>query len=605
LTLATINQVMSRDVVLPIFIKREWLEFRSNFILMEDFIYNNEHFCLIVDCEGSTTDQMSFFISKLKTFVLDRVILVIDKKSNPKDYAFGIKSIQIEHALSDLTQSSQKVLWAKTVNFQGFNVKLEDLVNSNFSKRQIPLNDLVMRNELHVGKALKIYNPRSYIERKFIYNHKRKRHVISEEDLISFSGPRGWLLSAISGSGSSTTFIAIASKLKAKYPNYWVLLIEPNDLDNILKPNSILPDFTRFNEKILISFIQNIIVKKKKKGFAKSVFSKLFMEGRVIIFMADVHEFCPYYEDFLIAFLKKVLSESKNKLCISCQPSLERKLELALNLSLIRFETLENCDEIANKMTINLGIAGFIKLACVQKVLQPIKSPRFMEYLIESLAKPNDLNLYTIMENIHFLMLMKAQIDGPRSKAFSRVLMASPNQIVSHQMCVVFQKVAFKKNFRRSFQCDESFIKNKVEQVIRLHFDCIPIDDDLRNVLATQIGVLVEEGSGDLDFIQDEFGDFFIAKFIIAKVFLHNVLDEESFKNAVDILEIVVDYSEDYKLILRFLNDGLTQYRIQSSQNVAFTRIFNEKFRTKMLSTPPIFQKFPNLRRAIAMTYQT
>lgn len=132
-------------------------------------------------------------------------------------------------AWKDLSNSQKTAILNTAVDFQGKNASFSKLVWENSSiYNDLTSNQLksILRHEkFTIGEDLDFSLP-FYIERKFIivsaYSFATDFNKLAEE----IDQKHAFILSDDAGSGKSTTFKFLTQKIKEKWPDRWVVLIE-------------------------------------------------------------------------------------------------------------------------------------------------------------------------------------------------------------------------------------------------------------------------------------------------------------------------------------------------------------------------------------------
>lgn len=129
----------------------------------------------------------------------------------------------------DLSKSQKSSVFNTAVDFQGRNSSFSKIISENSSiyndLTSNQLKSILLHKKFIIGENLN-FNLPFYIERKFIkvsaYSFQTTFNKLAEE----IEWKEAFILSDEAGSGKSTTFKFLSKKIKKKWPDRWVVLIE-------------------------------------------------------------------------------------------------------------------------------------------------------------------------------------------------------------------------------------------------------------------------------------------------------------------------------------------------------------------------------------------
>lgn len=132
-------------------------------------------------------------------------------------------------AWKDLSSSQKTSVFNTIIDFQGQNATFSKLIWENSSifndLTSNQLKSILRHKKFTIGENLDFSLP-FYIERKFImvsaYSFATDFDRLADE----IAWKKNFLLSDDAGSGKSTTFMFLTKKIKEKWPDRWVVLVE-------------------------------------------------------------------------------------------------------------------------------------------------------------------------------------------------------------------------------------------------------------------------------------------------------------------------------------------------------------------------------------------
>jgi tRNA A37 threonylcarbamoyladenosine biosynthesis protein TsaE len=149
--------------------------------------------------------------------------------------------------------------------------------------------------------------------------------------------------------GKTSTFKSIATRLKDKFTNKWIIFVDHKHHADVYR--TCKSTESEWNQSKLAQFISEEIL--ELKDFEQKMFEEFFVEGRVVILI----EMNVFYQEIL-DFAVRIVEMSQNQLWISSWPQHADKLESAFNISafkLVPFDS-ENRREFFIKFLNSKGI---------------------------------------------------------------------------------------------------------------------------------------------------------------------------------------------------------------------------------------------------------
>jgi hypothetical protein len=162
----------------------------------------------------------------------------------------------------------------------------------------------------------------------------------------------------------------------------------------------------------------------------------------------------------------------------------------------------------------------------------------------------NETNLFSIYDEFVAKMIGKLAEKGPEAKNDSTQFIMNVNIIECHQ------KKAAEVMFGGK--------SNELSAAIDIFFKHTP---DLSIDQMTRIGLVFDDGSGELHFIHRTFVEFFVAKFIVEKMFKLKFQSEEEL-NAVADLWMEAMRMSDGEMIRKFLDEEMKRFEFDKNQKL-------------------------------------
>ena len=221
------------------------------------------------------------------------------------------------------------------VNFQGIEMKFKEFLPENSqSLKELPLNILITKNYLSISNKIE-NDTKYYVRRKFIdstarcnrWDQERNEYVdeydkpiktfdeIAETEIIKVI-----LLADEPKAGKTSTFKSIATRLKAKFVDKWIVFIDHKHHADVYRTCKSV----ECNQQKLSSFISQDVLQLIE--FEQKIFEEFFIEGRVIVLL----EMNVFYQEIL-DFAVRLKELSQNQLWIATWPQHANKLELAFH----------------------------------------------------------------------------------------------------------------------------------------------------------------------------------------------------------------------------------------------------------------------------------
>ncbi|GHM58917.1 MAG: hypothetical protein sL5_10210 [Candidatus Mesenet longicola] len=217
---------------------------------------------LIVECKKEVNNVFGLYSSLINIIKnnTDKKVILITRNGNSfadkfeKNSAikgkYQERSVSV-NSLDDLKSESRKKILNKTVNFQGNETSLSNLINNNQKHliNEEVLAQLIDNNEIRVGSMapkLTGIDKECYIERKF--NRKGGENIEVITDKVA-------IIVVKSGMGKSVVLTHLAEQEKINNPSLWVIKI--NLVEHIQALSE--ENFDDYNKSKAIDFLSRII----------------------------------------------------------------------------------------------------------------------------------------------------------------------------------------------------------------------------------------------------------------------------------------------------------------------------------------------------------
>ncbi|KAG5666759.1 hypothetical protein PVAND_014769 [Polypedilum vanderplanki] len=475
---------------------------------------------------------------------------------------FEMKNLELRGILEDkiyLTyENMTEKLKAKTENaaidFQGFPIKVNELLKNETENFLLILNSELIRgllkNESQIKIGKKPKNTDFFIERNFIdFNYenniwdendemtdnaiKLKRNF--ESILKEVKESKIFLLSDHAGAGKSTTMKNLALKIKKEMPQNWVEFVDLKRHIGIYKKYE---NIQEISTETLINILKEIF--SISLSFESKVFENHFKNGQVVLLLDGVDEIAPNYKDFFLNFVTVIKELTKNQHWIATRPQHIEELKTVLNskaYKLLPFNEKQAKDLIKynfnlNNLTIdNQESEKYLRLISNSKLYQKEINPLMIKMVVElySFGKLKDFNtkfeLYEAMIELKKEILTeKGTIANRDSNVESKINLWEVHQI--YAMKLVYGE-KFEDLFSQGFLESESDFDAYQEEYVK--FDQFQLFKKLNRekskwsveAISRSGFLIVDNWNTDKefpDFSHQTFAEFFVSKFIIETI---------------------------------------------------------------------------------------
>lgn len=475
---------------------------------------------VIVDCGEQSQSEISAVMQKLQENELNQRIAFV-QRSHSND------EIEITHTWGQITKESQKILYERTINFQGEMMSLRTLFPFDADAVDaISLKDLLDGN-VRIGNEFKFYN--DYIERTFLTQDATE--IDAEEMLIEADGQKAVLLSNEPGMGKTIELQTMAKRIKRKFISSWVVFIDLKAYIKSYEKDGKVSNQFRSVDEIREYLLENIL---RIKNFEAAVFVHLFNSNRVVLLMDGFDEISPSFKEFNLGLSAAVKEKTKNQLWISTRPHLQKELQQRCGLSAYKLQPFRkqdrtkyiqekfkaknlNSEEMNKKLN---EIEEFLTaLETNSHLWGTVSNPIILRLVVEIFDDDEEVklvqsNFYSIYESFSMKMINIFATKGLiAQKELGKAILDSTDLTLLHQ------KIAFQIIFRED--------KQGIEKVLKLCFK------DPRPIVIEQIlrvGLIALDDFGNFQFIHQTFAEFFIANFFFKQIFADNIRsDDEDF----------------------------------------------------------------------------
>lgn len=559
LTTVAIYQKLKENNMLESKVFMSWLKMQSQNIFnrTEQVMKSAVPVLFLVQFENSKNELFSEMISKLERQNVTQNIIIVRSyrsKSDPSFYNFTQN--RFNHFWSQLTSESQQIMLKKFINFQGFEIQLKDLLknNSNIFGHEKFVEFVMSSEKPEIGKRIELEDIHFYIDRHFLMLNAKwnntKRNFEPEPMKISeiinrTEENKMFLLSDEPGNGKSTEFQMAAQKLKQKFPSRWVVLIDLKLYTSV------------YREKVTVNFgsadeIAKFLAFKilKLGDFESVIFVELFISNRIIILMDGVDEISPTFKEFVENLMGGIREESENQLWVTTRPHLVNELEVFLrtkSFKLLPF-TIENRRKF---------VMGFLKRRKNYNQKSSEEIEKFFE-IIEKISFQNDSvsNLVVIQMTVELLeddLYFKIDknlftiYDEYVKKMF--VKLAQKGSEAENDLVMFVRNIAINKfHQQKAFEITKEF-KNAT---INKFFSSMP---ELSVEQLVRIGLMFDDGTGNIHFVHRTFADFFIAGFIYEKTLNQIEQSDKASKRVADLWLEALQLVDNGKGIRKFMDE--------------------------------------------------
>jgi hypothetical protein len=285
---------------------------------------------VVFECE--VDDSLDDLMKVLSSFgAKERLIFVVKDESfvNKK-----FRKVEVKHKWEDFPPETHEILWKFNVNFQGFEVKLRDMMTiPSVAFDEIPFCDLLGRR-LKISTALSFPEIDFFVDRTFS-SHGREFDFDELSDFVSVS--KFALVSDEPGAGKTTTFKMLAMKLKTKFPEFWVAFVDLKKFIEVFEKQesleaSAIPRF--LGEKIL-----------NLETFELELFLQLFANDRAIFLLDGIDEVCPNFKEFIVNLIKNIKMTTQNQMWISTRCHLSEEVCEALKQAQFQLKPFSKAEQ--------------------------------------------------------------------------------------------------------------------------------------------------------------------------------------------------------------------------------------------------------------------
>lgn len=487
---------------------------------------------LVINCDTEKEDKVLEILEKLKS---RKTIIVMNGKLNiEKLRSASITKVPVTHSWQQLAKKFQEKLMQSLVNFQGIEMKLEEILSDNSRAIEtISMYDLITKQEIKIGQKIKFGEEKMHIVRKFSIldptssNQKHDYKLSSFDDILKF---KVVLLADKPGNGKSTELKIAAVKFKRQFPSFWSVYFDLKQHTKAFQRNGKV--LMNFDEEIAKFLSEKLL---KLQGFDADIFVELYDKDRVIILIDGVDEISPSFKEFVVKLIVGIKKKSNNRLWVATRPHIKMELEQKLDIKAIKLMefTKENQREFFKKFFRNENNENFVNfLECFEKVSAQFShsSPLLIRMVAELFEDDFNFelsvaNLYTIYDDFVNKMIERLALKGSEAVNDSVKFIRNVNIIECHQ------KKALEVIFGWSGMRNE--LKNAISMCL-METPEIAVDQLVR------IGLMFDDGTGKLHFIHRTFAEFFKDQFTIEKTFKQNLQSKNEFETMAALWLVVI-----------------------------------------------------------------
>lgn len=317
---------------------------------------------VVVNCESKSIKLLKNIAKKFQPY---KIVFIIDVNSNTVNRDVLSRNFDlrdIKYTWNDLIMATQQMLMDMKINFQGVEMKLKEFLPENSSSlKELPLNAIMKSGHLNVSHKIE-NDTKYYVRRKFIdstargnrWDQERNQYVDeydkpikSFDEISGTEATRVIFLADEPKAGKTATFKSIATRLKEKFVNKWIVFIDHKHHADVYRTCKSI----EWNQAKLAAFLSQEILQLQE--FEQKIFEEFFMDGRVIVLL----EMNVFYQEIL-DFAVRIKELSGNQLWISSWPQHANKLEAAFKIKafkLVPFDD-QNRREFFEKFLNSKGI---------------------------------------------------------------------------------------------------------------------------------------------------------------------------------------------------------------------------------------------------------
>lgn len=382
------------------------------------------------------------------------------------------------------------------------------------------------------------------------------------------------ILSDEPGMGKSTEFKFLANELKKKLPSHWIEIVDLKTFYKTYERDGMV--IKQFYTKNCIAnyFCQEIL---KIENFEAKVFKQLLTDGKVIFLMDGFDEISPSFKEFNLVLFGKILESTENMLWVSTRPHLEAELINKFKVlphkikQLTLGERTEFIRHIFKKKKVD-GIVADVKVKEIEHFLSDLSRNGF-----DPFGVTNPIILRTVVnifENDPNAKLMQASyysiyqgfVNKMIHDCMKKGIDAQNDSAAFIENSVNIMKVYQQAAFRAVFNTQDVDINNLIDSCF---FNSVQISTDT----LARIGLMTADGSGRFHFIHLTFADYFVAKFLLEKVFA----SKNCIGIAAPILKLlkIILIEPMLRMIRVFVDSGIEK---QSSDLIFIQNMFSQNF---------------------------
>lgn len=520
---------------------------------------------MIIDCDKRKQSEVSNLTQKLmdKNMKTRTVLVTTDSVE-----CSSVMKMPLVHSWSHLTLESHEKLMKKIINFQEKAMRLENLIDANSTQvfNAIPIEDILTNEIITFARETKFGDVSFFVERKFllqnldeIWNVDADNKLTFDEVVTLIKDVKIILLFDEPGAGKSTEFKMIASRLKEKFPAYWIVLMDLKEHFKVYQKDEKISYHFNDAEHITIFLCDKIM---KLKNFEASMFTHFFDDNRVVILMDGFDEICPSYKRFIMNLMIGIKQQSRNQLWISSRPHLVEELQEELgDLFAIKLQPFsrDNRKEFFAKCFDN-SEDGESKLNEIENFLTSLvnnswlsdsfSNPLLLKMIAELFEEDENFELsmssmFSVYDHFTMKIVEKCMDKGPEAR--KNIV----NSCGNSRVVEFYQTNAFHTMFRR-FDVNDVIVSVRKLCQISFKTTAVPSVDDI-----IRAGLMYSDGSGSFHFIHRTFAEFFVAKFIFETIFLQRFRNNEKLEACMEVLGLVLIKEYWYKMIKIFLDNAV------------------------------------------------
>lgn len=514
----------------------------------------------VIDSRENSGKTSAFSKLPATLNITDRIILIAQEDFDDFDYKF-----KTDYNWEDLHEKSREEILNREINFQGNSVKLFKIISKNDEILKFsPLQDILNLHNLRVkscgDRISSTFKTNFYVAQKFRTKIRDKYYELSIEELLDReSSSKTVIIAGSAGTGKTTTLPQIAEKIKKRFPEQWINLI---DLKKHTKSYKISAD-----SEITPEFITKKLLHLKSSQ-EKALFENFFKYGKVIFLLDGFDEISPNFKIFMQKLLKVL--NAKNRVWITTRLHLVTELEDFMgstSINLLPFSHYDQIEFIEKFLDINEEEAANL----LQKFYKSMKFndedffgiPLQIQMFADTCEDQNqslDLNLFEFYENFV-------------KKKMSIFLREKGDLAID-------EKILMDQSYISVMQVHEiEAIKLLFNEATAESLELPTFSKILTKEMITRLGI-VEIVENQFEFVHQTFAEFCIAKFIITTVSQSSL--HCSIKNFSDLL-LQVFTNEKCEGIRKFLNAALKN-RMESENLEKISMKLQESFSSEELN---------------------